>query len=190
MLLASGHYFGGGGSSNTKGFNVNGALTSFLASQINSLAGEALDAEINLGITDGTNAYGVGTNYSYSITKRLFNNRISVQVGGKMVTGAAATGLQQTFIDNMSLDYQLDQAGTHYLRLFHNKNYENLLDGEVIETGIGYVIRRKMNKLNELFKFSNPLKSNAPTPRAIWEIKALPRREEVTTNDKEDEGNK
>lgn len=189
MLLASGHYFGGGGSSNTKGFNVNGALTSFLASQINSLAGEALDAEINLGITDGTNAYGVGTNYSYSITKRLFNNRISVQVGGKMVTGAAATGLQQTFIDNMSLDYQLDQAGTHYLRLFHNKNYENLLDGEVIETGIGYVIRRKMNKLNELFKFSNPLKSNAPTPRAIWEIKALPRREEVTTNDKEDEEN-
>ena len=107
-----------------------------------------------------------------------------------MVTGAAATGLQQTFIDNMSLDYQLDQAGTHYLRLFHNKNYENLLDGEVIETGIGYVIRRKMNKLNELFKFSNTLKSNAPTPRAIWEIKALPRREEVTTNDKEDEGNK
>ena len=190
MLLASGHYFGGGGSSNTKGFNVNGALTSFLASQINSLAGEALDAEINLGITDGTNAYGVGTNYSYSITKRLFNNRISVQVGGKMVTGAAATGLQQTFIDNMSLDYQLDQAGTHYLRLFHNKNYENLLDGEVIETGIGYVIRRKMNKLSELFKFSNPLKSNAPTPRAIWEIKALPRREEVTTNDKENEGNK
>lgn len=190
MLLASGHYFGGGGVSNTKGFNVNGALSSFLASQINSLAGEALDAEINLGISDGTNAFGVGTNYSYSITKRLFNNRISVQVGGKMVTGAAATGLQQTFIDNMSLDYQLDQAGTHYLRLFHNKNYENLLDGEVIETGIGYVIRRKMNKLGELFKFSNPLKSEAPTPRAIWEFKALPRREEVSTKNEENEDNR
>lgn len=174
MLLATGHFLGSGASANTRGFDMNSALSSFLASQINSIAGEALDAEINLGISDGTNAYGVGTNYSYTFTKRLFNNRISVQVGGKMVTGAAAAGLQQTFIDNMSLDYQLDQAGTHYLRLFHNKNYENLLDGEVVETGIGYVIRRKMNSMGELFKFPNPFTSDLPTPRAIWEFKAIP----------------
>lgn len=160
MLLTTGHYFGGGGLSNTRGYDVNSAITSMLASQLNSLAGEALDAEINFGISDGTNAYGQGTNYSYSITKRFFNNRISVQVGGKMVTGAAAQGLKQTFIDNMSLDYRLDNAGTHYLRLFHNKNYENLLDGEVIETGVGYVIRRRLNKLTDLFKFTNPFRSS------------------------------
>lgn len=186
MLLATGLYFGGGGGiNNAKGFDVNSALSSFLASQINSLAGEALDAEINFGISDGTNAYGQGTNYSYSITKRLFNNRISVKVGGKMVTGAAAMGLQQTFIDNMSLDYQLDQAGTHYLRLFHNKNYENLLDGEVIETGVGYVIRRKLNELSELFKFSKSLTSNEAVPPAMWRF--YPRKTKVSDNKTEDD---
>ncbi|MDO5017387.1 MAG: translocation/assembly module TamB domain-containing protein [Porphyromonas sp.] len=183
MLLTLGYYIGNGSPTGGKGFDVNGALSSLLASQINSLAGEALDAEINFGISDGTNAYGEGTNYSYSITKKLMNNRISVQVGGKMVTGAAAAGLQQTFIDNMSLDYQLDQAGTHYLRLFHNKNYENLLDGEVIETGIGYLIRRKHDRLWDLFKFSNPFGSNEPAPRALWQLNVIPPRD----NNSEDE---
>lgn len=188
MLLTTGHYFGGGGVSNGRGFDVNSTIASMFASQLNSLAGEALDAEINLGITDGTNAYGQGTNYSYSITKRFMNNRISVQMGGRMVTGAAAAGMQQSFIDNMSLDYQLDQAGTHYLRLFHNKNYENILDGEVIETGIGYAIRRKLNRLSELFKFSNPFGSDQPTPRAIWQIKPRePKQEAIPNEDDDDE---
>lgn len=161
-----------------------------LASQLNSLAGEALDAEINLGVTDGTNAYGQGTNYSYSITKRFMNNRISIQMGGRMVTGAAAAGIRQSFIDNMSLDYQLDQAGTHYLRLFHNKNYENILDGEVIETGMGYVIRRKLNKLGELFKFSKPLGSDLTTPRAIWQIKPRQQQEAILKNDEDEKDEK
>lgn len=190
ILLTTGHYFGGGGLSNTRGFDVNSAIASMLASQLNSLAGEALDAEINLGITDGTNAYGQGTNYSYSITKRFMNNRISIQMGGKVVTGAAAAGIQQSFIDNMSLDYQLDQAGTHYLRLFHNKNYENILDGEVIETGIGYVIRRKLNRLSELFKFSAPLGSDQPIPRAIWQIKSRDSKQEAVLNKEEDDDEK
>lgn len=187
ILLTTGHYFGGGGMANTRGFDVNSTLASLLASQLNSLAGEALGAEINFGISDGTNANGQGTNYSYSITKRFMNNRISVQMGGKMVTGAAASGLQQSFIENMSLDYQLDQAGTHYLRLFHNKNYENLLDGEVIETGMGYVIRRKLNRLSELFKFTNPFASDQSNPRAIWEIRSRKPKAEATLNDDEED---
>ena len=190
MLLTTGHYFGSGGVANTRGFDVNSTLASVLASQLNSLAGEALDAEINLGVTDGTNAYGQGTNYSYSITKRFMNNRISIQMGGRMVTGAAAAGIRQSFIDNMSLDYQLDQAGTHYLRLFHNKNYENILDGEVIETGMGYVIRRKLNKLGELFKFSKPLGSDLTTPRAIWQIKPRQQQEAILKNDEDEKDEK
>jgi hypothetical protein len=54
----------------------------------------------------------------------------------------------------LSLEYQLDNAGTHYVRLFHNKNYESLLEGEIIETGVGYVLRKNMNRLRDIFKFN------------------------------------
>ena len=39
------------------------------------------------------------------------------------------------------------------MRVFHNKNYESVLDGEITETGVGLVLRRKMDRLGELFIF-------------------------------------
>ena len=68
-------------------------------------------------------------------------------------TGANATNDAESFIDNISLEYRLDASGTRYVRVFHNKNYESILDGEITETGVGLVLRRKMDRLSELFIF-------------------------------------
>ena len=38
--------------------------------------------------------------------------------------------------------------------MFYDKNYESILEGEIIETGIGYVYKRKLNSLNELLIFN------------------------------------
>ena len=59
----------------------------------------------------------------------------------------------ESFIDDVSLEWRLDDSGTRYIRLFHNKNYESILEGEITETGVGIVLRRKMTKLGELFIF-------------------------------------
>ena len=37
------------------------------------------------------------------------------------------------------------------MRIFYDKNYQSILEGEIIETGIGYVYKKKMNELKELF---------------------------------------
>ena len=34
-----------------------------------------------------------------------------------------------------------------------NKNYESVLEGEITETGVGLVLRKKLDKLSELFIF-------------------------------------
>jgi hypothetical protein len=59
---------------------------------------------------------------------------------------------KESFIDDISVEWRLNKAGTGYLKLFHDKNYQSILDGEVIETGGGIVLRRKMLNLGELFK--------------------------------------
>lgn len=158
MMLATGTYLGSKGST-TGGFDMNATLSSLITSQLNNLMGEALGADINLGVESGSEATGGGTNYSYSIAKKFYNDRINVSIGGRVETGNAAREVNQSFINNMSVDYRLDQAGTHYLRLFHKKNYENLLDGEVVETGVGYVMRRKLNSLLELIPLHTPLRA-------------------------------
>ena len=51
------------------------------------------------------------------------------------------------------LECRLDNSGTRYVKVFHDKNYESVLEGEIIETGVGIVLRKKMSHLGELFIF-------------------------------------
>ena len=148
------------GSSNKKSnLNMGAALNSFLQSEINNIAGSALKSvDISLGMEqydqNGTGAGGQRTDFSFRFAKRFYNDRISIILGGRVSTGKNVNaGQSQQFIDNVSIEYRLDNSGTRYIKLFHNKNYESLLEGEIIETGVGIVLRKKMLRLRELFIF-------------------------------------
>ena len=58
------------------------------------------------------------------------------------------------------MEYRLDDSGTRYIKLFHNKNYESVLEGEIIETGAGIVLRKKVSRLGELFIFRKKRRNN------------------------------
>ena len=45
--------------------------------------------------------------------------------------------------------------GSRYLRLFRHSSYENVLEGQVTQTGIAYVLKRKLSNLKNLFKFKH-----------------------------------
>lgn len=152
-MLATGIYMGNSGSSG--GLTMSSALNSVLQSQINSLAGSAKNASISVGVEDRTSAETGDTqkDFSFRYSQRLFNDRVQIIIGGKVSTGANATNSAQSFIDNVSLEYRLDTQGSRYVRAFYNKNYESVLDGEITETGVGLVMRKKMDRLSELFIF-------------------------------------
>ena len=38
-----------------------------------------------------------------------------------------------------------------YLKLFRHAEYESILEGEIIETGAGFVMKRRLTNLKELF---------------------------------------
>ena len=159
-MLATGMYMPAGiASSGSGGINMGSALNSFLQSEITNIAGSELKkVDITIGVEsyDQSGAQGTGkrTDYSYRFARRFYNDRIRVVIGGKISTGETADE-KQSFIDNISLEYRLDTSGTRYIKLFHNKNYQSLLEGEITETGIGVVLRKKMRRFSELFIFKN-----------------------------------
>lgn len=157
-MLAAGIYLNSGGKGG--GLSMGAALNSVLQSQINSLAGSVKGANISVGIEDRTSAETGDTqkDFSFRYSQRFFNDRVQVIIGGKVSTGANATNDAESFIDNISLEYRLDASGTRYIRVFHDKNYESILDGEITETGVGLVLRRKMDRLGELFIFKKKKK--------------------------------
>ena len=148
-MLVTGMYMAEGNS--TGGFNMNNALNSFLQNQISNVVGQSMDISLGMESTNDAEG-GRGTDYNFQFAKRFWNNRFRIVIGGTVSTGNAAKK-DETFIDNVAIEYRLDNSGTRYVKLFHEKNYESVLEGEVIETGLGVVLRKKVSKLGELFIF-------------------------------------
>ncbi|MBQ9356217.1 MAG: translocation/assembly module TamB domain-containing protein [Prevotella sp.] len=158
-MLTTGMYMADG---NTSAFSMNSALSSFLQNEINNITSGALKTvNLQVGLDNSTDASGQShTDYSFSFAKRFWNNRLNVQIGGKVSTGAEAqNGQQQSFFDNVTMEYRLSPNSNQYVKLYYNQNVYDWLDGYTGEYGAGYIWRRKLNSLLDIFK----VKSSTPT---------------------------
>ena len=159
-MLLYGIYTGPG----TKGdASISGnALYSFLESQLNSWAANNIKGvDISFGIdqydrtVDGSSSQT--TSYSYQVSKSLFNDRFKIVIGGNYSTDANADeNFSQNLINDISFDYFLNKGHTMYVRIFRHTGYESILEGEITQTGVGFVYRKKLNQLGDMFKFLKP----------------------------------
>lgn len=137
------------------GMQAGSALSAFLQSEIQNIAGSALKTvDINFGIENNTTQTGATTtDYSFQFSKRFFNDRFAVNIGGKVSTGNEAENSAESFIDNITLEYRLDKGATRYVQIFYDHSTFDPLEGQLTKMGTGVVLRKKTNKLGELFIF-------------------------------------
>ena len=132
-------------------------LFSFLESQINTWAANNIKGvDISFGINqydrtvDGSTSQTMS--YSYQVSKSLFNDRFKIVVGGNYSTDANADeNFSQNLINDISFEYFLNDQRTMYIRLFRHTGYESILEGEITQTGVGFVYRRKLRRLGDMF---------------------------------------
>ena len=165
-MLTTGMFISG---INADKFNMNAALGSFLSSEINNITGNALRTlDISIGMDNTTDATGVmHTDYSFKFAKRFWNNRLRVIVGGKVSTGNEIQERNNSFLDNVMLEYRLDNTANKYITLFYQNNAYDWLDGYTQLYGAGFIWRRTLNSLTDLFRFKSntlqPLRTEEPT---------------------------
>ena len=152
-MLTTGMYLA---DSNTSGFSMNSALSSFLQSEINNIAGSALKTlDLSVGIDNTVDATGATqTDYSFKFAKRFFDNRLKLELGGVVSSGAnTPQGQKQSFFDNVSMEYRLNQSGTMNAKLFYQQNVYDWLDGYTNMYGGGFVWRRKLSNFWDILRF-------------------------------------
>lgn len=176
-MLTTGMYLD---SNNAGNFSMNTALSAFLQSEINQIAGSALKTvDINIGVENSVSSSGAATtDYSFQFSKRFFNNRLKIEIGGLVSTGASVQGQKQSFFDNVSMEYRLNQEGTKNLKLFYKQNSYDWLEGYTSEYGGGFVWRKKFDSWRNLFRSNTP-QTTMPSTR--------PDNKEKTTNDKRED---
>ena len=181
-MLTTGMYIADG---NTGGFSMNSALSSFLESEINHITGNALRTlDLSIGLDNSTDASGnMHTDYSFKFAKRFWNNRLKVSIGGKVSTGSEMSDQNNSFFDNVSLEYRLDDTANKYMTLFYENNVYDWLDGYTQKFGGGFIWRRTLQHFWDIFRFRNEEPSMIRVPKSA--VKDSLRRDDVNNMENE-----
>ncbi|MBN2172983.1 MAG: translocation/assembly module TamB, partial [Bacteroidales bacterium] len=146
---------------------VRSTVGSILSSELNNFSSKIFPGmDLNFEI-QSYNDYQTGqaegrTQVEIGFKKQLFNERLSIQLGGTMdVEGEKAR--QNTANDitgDATVEYKLTKDGRLRLKAFRHNQYEGVIEGQLVETGAGVLFVRDFNMWKELFK--RPKKTKAP----------------------------
>jgi len=131
----------------------------FLSAQLNQLSSKFVPGvELNFDVQsyeDYQSGQAEGrTQVNIGIKKQLFNERLSVQVGG-MVDVEGEKAKQNSASDitsDVTLEYKITKDGRFRLKGFRHNQYEGAIEGQLVETGAGVQYVRDFNKWKYLFK--------------------------------------
>ena len=157
-LLLYNTYSGTNSAGSINNLTASSALFSFLQSKLNAWAAQTLPGiDLSFGINQYEGVHnGTETSYSYRLAKSLFNDRFKIVVGGEYSTEAAESEhVADNLFNDVSLEYYLNDNATRLLKLFRHSSFENVVEGQVTETGVAYVLKRKLTNLKNLFTFKH-----------------------------------
>jgi hypothetical protein len=138
---------------------VRATVGKFLSAELNKLSSKVVPGvELNFDVRsydDYESSQAVGrTQVDIGLKKQLFNERLSVQIGGVVdVEGARAK--QNSLSDvtsDVTIEYKLTRDGRYRLVGFSHNRYAGAIEGQLVETGLGIIYVRDFDQWKELFK--------------------------------------
>ena len=126
-LLATGMYMGEG---NEAALNDGYALSSIINSRVNAaLANSKMGKVVDIDISGGKNT-------NIAISKSLLGDRLRITAGSTLSENPEVNKTNG-LLSNLSADYRLTPSGNTYLRLFSQRDNDNIFEGDLYKSGIG-----------------------------------------------------
>uniref|UniRef100_UPI003D7FE71D translocation/assembly module TamB domain-containing protein n=1 Tax=Pedobacter sp. TaxID=1411316 RepID=UPI003D7FE71D len=155
---------GGGGGVSTL---ARSSVSKLLTEQLNNLASDLIQGvQLNFGVNSSED-YSTGhleqkTDLEIGLSKKLLNDRLTVTVGSSFgLEGAEQPGKSSSNIaGNVNVEYLLSADGRYRLRAYRRNQNEGVIQGEIIETGIGFALVVDYNRFREVFRIFSKKKRN------------------------------
>jgi translocation and assembly module TamB len=148
--------------------STNNYLTSqingFWENQLNSMTkSNVKKVNLSFGIDSYTETSSAGeqdySSLTYEVEKKMFRNRGSVKVSGRVTDVKQPGQTSNNMIENFSFEYALDSLESKYLKLYRKQDYEDILEGQVIKSGVGFVYRKTYDGVKEIWQRKEKKKS-------------------------------
>ncbi|MBC7884309.1 MAG: translocation/assembly module TamB [Saprospiraceae bacterium] len=138
------------------------SVSKILTAQLNKLAEDLVSGvDINFDIVSSED-YTTGTmqnktDLAVGVSKKLFNERLNVTLGTNIVLeggqqNSASGNLGASNAPNVNIEYLLSNDGRYMLRAYRRNKYEGIIEGYIIETGVGFVMAVDYDKFKEIFR--------------------------------------
>ncbi len=185
LLVLNKFYPNSGSDGSSGGFasvardNLNDAVSDQLNSFSDKLLGNS-GIELDFGLDSYTDYQGDApterTQLDVAAQKKLFDDRLIVRVGSEVdIQGSAAPGQESPLIGNVSLEYLLTENGRYRLKGFRKNEFENVIDGQTIVSGIALIFTQEFNEFSALWDAmlrSQSKKEEAAAEQAKKELEA------------------
>lgn len=138
------------------------SVSKLLTEQLNNLSSsliKGVDINFNLNSSEdySTGQLEQKTDLEIGLSKKLLSDRLIVTVGSSFgLEGPQQQGENATNIaGNVNVEYLLSRDGRYRLRAYRRNQNEGVIEGQIIETGLGFALVVDYNKFREVFqKFS------------------------------------
>jgi TamB, inner membrane protein subunit of TAM complex len=150
--------FASAGGGSDAGLIARQSVSRLLSDQLNQLAGSLIKGvDINFDMnSDQTYYTGQGqtqTELNVAVSKKLFNDRVSVKVGSNFQLESVLPGQSASNLaGDISVDYRLSKDGRYSIRAYRKDQYNTIVEGQVVETGLSFILTFDYNKFRELFE--------------------------------------
>jgi hypothetical protein len=141
------------------------SVSKLLADQLNALAGNLIEGvELNFGLNseeDLTTGTGqMRTDFNVGISTKLLQDRLRISVGSNFELEGPVRPNEKTsnIAGNIQADYMLSRDGRYTLRAYRRDEYEVALQGQVVETGVTFIITMDFDTFREIFERRKALK--------------------------------
>jgi translocation and assembly module TamB len=131
------------------------SVSRLLSEQLNRLSENVEGVELSFDVKsyeDYSTGSGEGqTELQLGLSKSLLDDRLVVKVAGNLEVEGDTQNSATDYIGDLGLEYKLTEDGRFRITGFRQSNYD-MLDGVVIETGMGLIYIKDYNTFRELFK--------------------------------------
>ncbi|MFT3825405.1 MAG: translocation/assembly module TamB domain-containing protein [Chitinophagaceae bacterium] len=153
----SNDFFGGSGGLNA-GTAAQQSVSQFLSEALNQATQNLIQGfDINMNVESyETSNSSNRTDLNVNISKGFLNDRLTISVGKNFVLEGSDPATQgnsnMQYIPDITGTYKLTRDGKYLLRGYRKNQYEAILDGYFVETGLAFTITMNYNRFKELFE--------------------------------------
>lgn len=166
-LLVMGRFIGEqstdffGNIAGSSGFSANDlvkeSVSRFLSDAVNQIAADLIkgvDVTVDLATAQDYSTAAQRTELNVALSKRFLNDRLTVTVGKNFtVEGedpAARGGSNTQSMPDITTTYKLSKDGRYMLKAYQRNQYEAILDGYFVETGVTFSLVMDYDKFYEI----------------------------------------